>query len=173
MIINSSLMWRLECFSFTHKYSNTNTYHHSENIAAATFASISTQINMVNIVKLACQTLTEAIKSKAINKAIITHKAYNTITPLQAVCSPAEEFHISVTQCPIICGTGTLNIQIIDLFIYYRVFAVLVIIILAFLSHVIRRVPDHPHDLRVFFALDSFGVLFDEQGELLALGEFE
>ena len=41
------------------------------------------------------------------------------------------------------------------------------------MPNVIRWISDHHHDWRVFFALDPFSVLFDEQGELLALSQFE
>src|SRR5207237_5278813 len=46
-------------------------------------------------------------------------------------------------------------------------------IVLALLYYVVWRISNHHHNLRVFLALDAFGVLLHEHGYLSAFSQFE
>src|SRR5438309_77554 len=97
MIINCPwLLWFLYSSMISYKYSNTNANHNFKNIATPSFTYIPPQINVVDASKFFCYSFAEAIKSKAINKAIIAHKANNSIASLQTVSCPTKELDIGV-----------------------------------------------------------------------------
>src|SRR5450755_2148126 len=64
-------------------------------------------------------------------------------------------------------------ISFIDVFINYLIPSILIIIILILLPYIIRRIPNHHHDLSILLPLHPFGILLHEQRQLLTLRKFQ
>ncbi len=113
----------------------------------------------------------KAIKSNAIQKTVITDKANNAILIIQTVYGPAKEFYVGITERVFVGGAGSFRIRFVDATINYGIFAVFVVIIFAFLPHIVRRIPNNHGQRSRFLPRHPLAVFFVEKSELGAFGQ--
>src|ERR1017187_2510526 len=84
--------------------------------------------------------LAHAIESGLIYGAIVGHEADDAVEAAEAVRRPTEEFYVCIVKLALAAGLRVLRVRVVNASVHHLVFAVLVVVVLALLPHVVRRV---------------------------------
>src|ERR1039457_7227465 len=93
--------------------------------------------------------LAHAIESGLIYEAIVGHEADDAVEADEAVRRPTEEFYVCIVKLALAAGLRVLRVRVVNASVHQLVFAVLVVVVLALLAHVVRRVTYDYRDGRV------------------------
>src|SRR5450755_1160945 len=131
------------------------------------------QIKMINLCKILQKVLSHTIKSVLINERIVRYKAYNPISILQAIYRPSKKSYICIPKCISVSSTRVFSISLLYTFVDHLILTIFVIIVLTYLSSIIRWIANHHHNLSSFFFLYSFRIFLHKQGQLSSFCQFQ
>ncbi len=159
------------CVLLLHRERNTHADLNAEHVVRGPgklriAAHVPVQVDVIHPIKVLQEVLAHAVERKLVHKAVVRHEAHDPVAALEPVCGPAEELHIHVRQRVLVRRLGTFGVGLPHPLVNPFVLPVLVVIVLALLPHVVRRVADNHRDGGFFLPLHAFGVGGGEHGAL-------
>src|SRR5436189_276764 len=84
-----------------------------------------------------------AVKGELIDKAIVAHEADDSVTVPESVHSPSEELDVWIAQRNLVSCCRVFRVRLTYSHIYRCVGAIAVVVVLAFLMRVVRRITNN------------------------------